>query len=151
MILLLFFVFVPAARLITLWYRSHRLKVLKKIYEDFVFGKSSVKINLYRAELLSMMETNRVVFNFTNEISQSAIKYTMACFDFAESNINLEMRNAVLPNTYFKILADLPYAISRKVGITPSKSLALVLYVLYVGFGCLDISTAVYKLIDFFA
>lgn len=149
MILLLFFIFVPAARLITLRYRSHRLKVLKKIYEDFVFGESSVKINLYRAELLSMMETNNVVFNFSNEISPSAIKHTMNCFDYAESNIRLETRNAILPNTYFKILTNLPYAISRKVGITPSKSLALVLYVLYVGFGCLDISTAIYKLIDF--
>ena len=149
MILLLFFVFVPAARLITLRYRSHRLKVLKKIYEDFVFDQSSVNINLYRAELLSMMETNNVIFNFSNEISASTIKHTMACFDYAEGNIILEKRNAVLPNTYFKILANLPYAISRKIGINPSKALTLVIYILYIGFGCLDLSTAIYKLIDF--
>ena len=159
MILLLFFVFVPAARLITFWYRKSRLMSLKRIYDDYISGKplksksgKPISFLLYRAEIVALMELCNVEdYCFSEQINHATVAKTIHAFDKAIGIVNYQYKISEFPNTYFKILANLPYAISRKVGITPSKSLALVLYILYIGFGCLDLSTAIYKLIEIIA
>ena len=159
MIIFLFFVFFPAARLITLWYRKSRLVSLKKIYDDYISGKplksklgKPIRFLLYRAEIISLMDLCNVEdYCFSDQIDHGTIVKTLNAFDEAIGTVNYQRKISFFPNTYFKILANLPHAISRKVGITPSKSLALVLYILYIGFGCLDLTTAVYKLIEIIA
>ncbi len=159
MILLLFFIFFPAARLITFSYRKLRLTSLKRIYDDYISGKplkskfgKPIRFLLYRAEIISLMDLCNVEdYCFSDQIDHGTVKQTINAFDKAIGFADYQYKISFLPNTYFKILANLPYAISRNVGITPSKSLALVLYILYIGFGCIDLSTAIYKLIEIVA
>lgn len=159
MILLLFFVFVPAARLITFWYRKSRLMSLKRIYDDYISGKplksksgKPVSFYQYQPEIVKIMEFCNVDdYCFSAQIDHATLTRTIHAFDKAIGTVNLQIKYSFFPNTYLKYLADFPLALSRKIGLTPSKSLALVLYILYIGFGCLDLTTAVYKLIEIIA
>ena len=159
MILLLFFVFVPAARLIMFWYRKSRLISLKRIYENYIqskplkskFGKP-VSFYQYQPEIVKIMEFCSVDdYCFSAQIDHATLTRTIHAFDKAIGTVNLQIKHSFFPNTYLKYLADFPLALSRKIGLTPSKSLALVLYVLYVGIGYVDTATAVYKLIEIIA
>ena len=157
MILLIFLVLVPLFRIATFSYRYSRLNALKSIYEKYILGKTlkskhgkPISIHEYEPEITKVLEACGITdYCFSAQINHDTISKTVKAFHHAVGRMKLEIKQSFFPNTYLRYLVNLPMIISRKVGITPSKSLALVLYILYIGFGCLDISTAIYKLIDF--
>ncbi len=159
MLLLIFLVFVPIFRLTTLIYRRSRLNALKMIYEDYITGKplksksgKPISIYEYQFEISNLLELCGIHdFCFSAQINHDAITKTNRAFARALGNVNLNIKRALFPNTYLRYLADFPLALSRRVGLTPSKSLALVLYLVYVGIGYVDTAAAVHKIIEIVA
>lgn len=156
MLLLIFLVLIPIFRLATLCYRHARLKSLNKIYYNYISRKplksklgKPISFYQYQPEITSLMELCGVEdFVFSAQTSQEAMFKTQKAFHRAIGSMWLEIKRSFFPNTYLRYLVNLPMMISRKVGITPSKSLALVLYLLYIGIGYIDTATAVYKIIE---
>lgn len=156
MLLLIFLVLVPIFRLVTFFYRRSRLKSLNKIYDNYISGEplksklgKPISFYQYQPEITNLMELCGVDdFIFSAQKSQEAMFKTQKAFHRAIGSMWLEIKRSFFPNTYLRYLVNLPMMISKKVGITPSKSLALVLYLLYIGIGYVDTATAVYKIIE---
>ena len=85
---------------------------------------------------------------FSAQVNHATLIRTIHAFEKAIGTVNLQIKYSFFPNTYLKYLANFPLTLSRKVGLSPSKALALVLYVLYIGIGYVDTATAVYKIIE---
>lgn len=159
MLLLIFLVIVPIFRLTTLIYRRSRLNTLKMIYEDYITGKplksksgKPISIYEYQFEISNLLELCGIGdFSFSAQINHAVITNTTRAFARALGNVNLNIKRSLFPNTYLRYLADFPLALSRRVGLTPSKSLALVLYLVYVGIGYVDTAAAVHKIIEIVA
>ena len=157
MIIVCFLLLAPFYRIFLFTYRYFRLKRLKKIYTNWLFNNDLKDSQGNRISIYSLSyEINYLFkasycnnFNFIESKDDKNIKSTAKAFEKSLGYFKTEIFRSFLPHTYLLMLINLPLSISKKVDISPKKSILFFTYILLVCLGFIDINSFVDKLVNF--